>query len=271
MSRASLTFIIAVLLGLPAPSALAEEEPEDVQETTKTTQDTHSTDEDDRDARPAPPESADAALVRATAAYEYGDMYQVVEAARPVTEGLVPASENQQAKAFRLFGIGLFLTNRQAGAETAFKELLRLEPRARLNPTTTRPEVVSFFEGLRREQNPDTRRVIWNFIPPVGQFQNGDNTKGWIILGVGVASFGATLAARIMLTRWQGEGYTMGGREDTGETLKTAHFITAGVLAATYIYGVFDGIIGYGRPLDENKDRLGLRISPDGAGVGFAF
>jgi hypothetical protein len=266
MSRASLIAIIAFLLGLPAPAALAE--PEDAQAAAK---DTDSTDEDERDSRPALPENAEAALVRASAAYEYGDMYQVVEAARPVTEGLVPASESQQAKAFRLFGIGLYLTNRQAGAETAFKELLRLEPSARLNPTTTRPEVVAFFESLRREQNPDTRRVIWNFIPPVGQFQNGDNIKGWVVLGVGVASFGVALASRLLPLRWKGEGYTYGGHEDTVETLETVNWISTGVLAATYLYGVFDGIIGYSRPLDDDKHQLGLRMFSDGTGIGFAF
>ena len=132
---------------------------------------------------PAPgnlPKDASAALVRASAAYEYGDMNQVVESARPVAEGLLPATREEQIQAFRLLGIGLFLTNRPLGAETAFTELLRKEPRARLDPTTTRPELVAFFESLRHQQlakQRSTRKMFWNFIPPVGQFQNDDNVK----------------------------------------------------------------------------------------------
>jgi hypothetical protein len=264
MIRALLTATMVVaLMGLAAPAARAEQEESQPSDT--------GDGEGGREARPAKPENAEAALVRTAAAYEYGDMNQLVEAARPVTEGLLPASPAQQAQAFRLLGVGLYLTNRIAGAETAFKELLRLEPRARLNPTTTRPEVVAFFENIRRQQNPDPRRVIWNFIPPVGQFQNDDNTKGWIILGVGVASLGTLVATKFLPRQWKGEGETYGGKEDTVTVLRDVNWISAGVLAATYLYGVFDGLVGYSRPLDEDKSKLGLRVFPDGAGVGFAF
>ncbi|MBN2573611.1 MAG: hypothetical protein JXP73_03525 [Deltaproteobacteria bacterium] len=225
-----------------------------------------------REARPAAPENAAAALTRASAAYEYGDLNQMVDAARPVTEGLVPATPEQQTRALRLLGIGLFLTDRQAGAETAFKELLRRDPRARLNPTSTRPEVVAFFENLRRQGVRDPRRLIWNFVPPVGQFQNGDNTKGWIILGVGAAGLVAFVTSDLLLRSWQGEGSTFKGREDTAQAMKiTNNWISTGVLAATYIYGVFDGLVGYGQPLDDSGVRVSLTAFPQGAGLGFAF
>jgi hypothetical protein len=224
-----------------------------------------------RAAPAAPPENAEAALGRAAAAYEYGDMNQVVDGARPVTEGLLPATPQQQARAFRLLGIGLYLTNRQPGAETAFKELLRLEPFARLDPTTTRPEVVAFLDNLRRQQVVDRRWFPWNFLPPVGQFQNGDHTKGWLILGVGVVSLGSLATSYFLPMSWQGEGDTYSGHEDTAHALKIVNFVSAGVLAATYLYGVIDGCIGYGRPLEESKSKVSLRLLPRGAGIGFAF
>jgi hypothetical protein len=265
MARAlftSLTTVVLMGIVCRAADAAPDEAPETVEN--------HSDEESGREA-PAPPASAEEALLRATAAYEYGDMNQVVEAARPVTEGLLTASAKQEARAFRMLGIGLYLTNRQAGAEVAFKELLRREPFVRLDSTTTRPEVVAFFENLRRQQVTDQRRLIWNFVPPVGQFQNGDGTKGWIILGVGVASFGALVTSKFLPRKWETEGDLYPGHEDLVHSLKIVNYVSAGLLAATYIYGVIDGLVGYSRPLDESKSRLGLQLQPQGAGIGFSF
>jgi hypothetical protein len=264
MRRASFSVMLTfALLGLVPSVPLAAEKnaPAAVEETAPSS-------ETAQDARVAPPENAAAALVRAKAAYEYGDMNQVVEAARPVAEGLLPASSYDQAQAFRLLGIGLYLTDRRAGAETAFGELLRLDPRARLNPTTTRPEVVAFFENLRRQQLPSQRRVIWNFIPPAGQFQNQDNIKGWIVLSVGVASLVGFVTSDLLLRSWQKEGHTFPDY-DTATGMRAANWVSAGVLAATYIYGVFDGLVGYSRPIEESGSSVSLRVSP--GGLGFAF
>jgi len=222
--------------------------------------------------KPSPvAENAAAALVRAAAAYDYGDMNQVVEAARPVAEGLLPASPYEQAQAFRLLGIGLFLTNRPRGAETAFTELLRKDPHVRLDATTTRPEVVAFFENIRRQQLTRQRRLIWNFIPPVGQFQNEESTKGWIILAVGVASLATAGTTSYLLNKWEvNPGHTYPGHEGSAFPVKAVNWIATGVLAATYVYGVFDGIIGYSRPLEDSKPSVAFKVFPEG-GVGFAF
>jgi hypothetical protein len=220
-----------------------------------------------------PPSNASAALLRAAAAYEYGDINQVVDSARIITEGVLPSTPAQQTQALRLLGIGLYLTNRPVGAEAAFTELLRREPFARLDPTSTRPEVVAFFENLRRQQRAEEhskRRLIWNFIPPGGQFQNGDNVKGWLILGVGVASLATTVTTLVVLKKWAHTDYTSDHPTSTRTTLQDVNWIAGGVLAATYIYGVFDGLIGYSKPLDDPKPSFSLRITPDG-GLGFTF
>jgi len=220
------------------------------------------------------PPDASAALIRASAAYEYGDMNQVVESARPVAEGLLPATSEEQIQAFRLLGIGLYLTNRPMGAETAFTELLRKDPRARLDPTSTRPELVAFFESLRHQQlarQRSTRKMFWNFIPPVGQFQNDDNVKGWLVLGVGVASLAAAATSRILPMTWKHQGDLYEPHHDAAVALKTVNYISCGVLAATYIYGVFDGLMGYGKPIEETKPAVSLYLMPGGGGLGFTF
>jgi len=281
MKGASLTItVVAALVGLASPGTLAAEEegaqaparaaaaPKDGATAPKNAATTES---------PPPnnlPQDASAALVRASAAYEYGDMNQVVESARPVAEGLLPATSAEQIQAFRLLGIGLYLTNRPLGAETAFTELLRKDPRARLDPTSTRPELVAFFESLRHQQmarQRSTRKMYWNFVPPVGQFQNDDNIKGWAILGVGVVSLATFVTSDLVLRSWERPGNTFPGRENAATTLKTVNWISCGMLAATYIYGAFDGIVGYGRPLEESKSPVSLFLMPGGGGLGFTF
>lgn len=220
-----------------------------------------------------PPKDATTALARAVAAYEYGDLNQVVEAARPVAEGLLPASSEEQIQAFRLLGIGLYLTNRPLGAETAFTELLRKDPKARLDPTSTRPELVAFFESLRHKQiahQRSTRKLYWNFIPPVGQFQNDDHVKGWIVLGVGVAAAATCATSFTLYESWK-LPHNESKHPDIAQTLKTVNVISGGVLIAIYVYGVFDGLIGYGKPLDESKPPVSLFLMPGGGGLGFTF
>jgi hypothetical protein len=219
------------------------------------------------------PQNAAAALVRAVAAYEYGDMNQVVEASRPVAEGLLPASPEEQAKAFRLLGIGLYLTNRPLGAETAFTELLRKDPKAHLDPTTTRPELVAFFESLRHQQltrQRSERKLYWNFLPPVGQFQNDDKVKGWVILSVGASSMVASATAWSLKTAWAHKDETS-DHPVAANVCWYVNVITGGVLIATYLYGVIDGLIGYSRPLEESKPPVSLQFFPSGGGLGFTF
>ena len=222
--------------------------------------------------------TAFAALVRAAAAYEYGDMAQVVDAARPVAEGTLPSSAEQRARALRFLGIGLFLTSRALGADNAFAELLRVDPSARLDPTTTRPEVVAFFENIRHQhvaRERASRHFIWNLLPPVGQFRNGDTTKGWLVGGVEVIALGTCVASRLVSYSWHHADNTYGtpegSRNSDERTLRVVEWTSAGVLAAAYLYGVIDGIVHYYRPPDDSGSSLTMLIFPGGGGLRLTF
>jgi hypothetical protein len=226
----------------------------------------------------AAPTNAFAALVRAEAAYAYGDMVQVVEAARPVAEGTLPSTVEQRARALRFLGIGLFLTNRALGADNAFAELLRVDPTARLDPTTARPEVVAFFENIRHQRvarEHATRHFIWNFLPPAGQFQNGDTVKGSIVGGVEFVALASMVSSRLVNYSWHNPDNTYGkpegSRTDEARVLKVVQYASAGVLAATYLYGVIDGIVHYYRPLEEPSNSLTLLVFPNGGGLRLTF
>jgi hypothetical protein len=221
----------------------------------------------------AAPTTAVAALDRATAAYDYGDMNQVVSFTRPIVDGAFAVTPAQRAQALRLLGIGLYLTGRPAGAETQFLELLRAQPRTRLDPTTTRPEVVAFFENIRRrpEFHPH-HSPLWNFLPPVGQFMNGDRARGYVFLGVEATSLATFVTTRLILESWRlpGPGSTF-KNTDTARTLKTWHQISFGVFAATYALGVLDAFLRTDHDQDQPESRMSLFLLPNGAGLRATF
>jgi len=226
------------------------------------------------------PTTAVAALDRASAAYEYGDMTQVVDATRPIIDGALPATEAERAQALRFLGIGLFLTGRQGGAEPYFVELLRLRPRIKLDPATTRPEVVAFFEEIRRRHADELNEVIssqsrrtlaWSFLPPLGQFQNGDRMRGWIILGFEAAALAGAVTTRLVLESWRGSGDTFEGRTNTASALRTINHVSVALLAITYIAGVTDALLRDRGEPDERTTSLTFVVLPTGAGLAARF
>jgi hypothetical protein len=205
----------------------------------------------------APPTDAVTALERARAAYEYGDMEMVVESARLVAEGRLHPTPPQRAQALRYLGIGLALTGRTEGAETAFFELLRLRPDARLDPTTTRPDVVAFFEDVRRRHADEIKEaarqrpgksLALELLPPFGQFQDGHRARGYTILALEALSLGGAIATKVQLDSWASQypHQTFGPHADAARTLKTLNAVSVAVLAATIVAGIVDGVVSYG-------------------------
>jgi hypothetical protein len=224
--------------------------------------------------KPPPPVDAAGALERIRAAYEYGDIDEVVESARQVADGRLHPSPAQRAYALRYLGIGLFLTRRLEGAETAFFELLRLRPESRLDPQNTRPDAVAFFEQVRlRYAQPireaaraNNRKVfLWNFLPPIGQFQNNHAGRGITIAGLEVISLGTAITTLALLKHWEKPGHLFPGHTDDARALKTVNYLSVGVLAATILFGVIDGIAHYSDPADDPPAPATTRlwIAPD--------
>ena len=226
---------------------------------------------------PAAPSDAASSLERVRASYEYGDIDDVVEWARPVAEGRLDATPAQRALALRYLGIGLYLTGRAPGAEAAFFELLRLRPDTVLDPRTTRPDVVTFFEHVRtghaqeiKDSAHKHKAFIWNFVPPVGQFQNGHTARGLIIGGVEVASLAMTITSYALLSSWEQPHHEFTGHPEA-QTMKVVNFVSIGVLAATYFYGVLDGIGHYNDLPDEGESPTRGRVSLSPSGLSLTF
>ena len=248
----------------------------------------------DEEDRQIPP-SAEAALKQAEEAYEQGDVPLQVESARVVTDGTLRASKEQRAQALRLLGIGLYVTGRIQGAQTAFEQLMQLAPDTRLNPNTTRPEIVTFFYQIRRSrieelrQAHDARRPhpVLCLLPPTGQFLNGENVKGWVILIAETATFITAAATYLIPNSWrQGDGTAckpgvVGPRcRDLAETYnkwRTVHEVSSAAFGLTYAYGAIDALIGRTRQPSEEEllrrspHRVSVALLPNGAALSLRF
>jgi hypothetical protein len=222
--------------------------------------------------RPATPAEA---LDRAAAAYDFGDLHQMIDLARLVAEGALPGNEDQRATALRLLGIGLYLDGRMAGAEKAFVDLLALRPRSSLDPSVTRPEVVGFFRDVRRRHQPK-KYLLLDFLPPAGQFQNHTPVRGWIIGGLEVATLGAAVTSRLLLSSWR-DGHGVCIKDDaTCDRMKMLNIVGVAGLSATWAVGVIDALLNHGTGdadgLQAARERdIALSILPTGAALRVSF
>jgi len=234
-------------------------------------------------ARPGPePTDATGALDRVRAAYEYGDIDEVVEWSRKVADGRFPPSPPQRVFALRYLGIGLYLTGRSEGAEAAFFELLRLRPDSQLDPRTTRPDVVAFFEQVRQRHRAQIgeppprdnhKSFVWNFLPPAGQLQNGHTARAITLGGLEALTLGTAITTRLLLASWEMPDHTFPGHYDDARLAKAVNWTSIGLFAAVVVYGVIDGIAHYGDPTEEAPANPStaprVALSPTGIAVAF--
>jgi hypothetical protein len=178
-----------------------------------------------------------------------------------------------RAEAHRIRGLAAFFLGRHADAERELVAYLKLDLDARLDPATAPPEAVTFFEDVRarhaaelRALRPPARPRRWLgavLLPPYGQFQNGDRTKGWLIAGTGVALVAVNVGTYVTLRRWCDEGTgTCGTHTDGARSLRTVNLVAGAGLAAVYVYGVIDGLVGY-----RHDSRARLDVAPTAGGA----
>lgn len=183
------------------------------------------------------------------------------------------------AEAHRLAGIAALYAEppRRDIAEAHFLAYMRVDLDGQLDPAQYPPEVVAFFNDVRarhaaelKAARPKKRYAILNLLPPFGQFQNGERTKGFIIGGLlattAIANFSTWMLQRSWCTRVQREHSSLvcDGHVE-GARIARSIQITSGIgLIVTYAYGVYDGIRDYRR---ESRERaLMPYASPTNAG-----
>lgn len=160
-------------------------------------------------------------LQRGKNAYDRGEFGRAVEIIRPLLYPEIRLqSDNQIVLARRMLGVAHLFERQEAEAKVEFRKLLQLAPDYHFDPLLDPPEVVDFFNLVRKEYSKELgqlearrqelekarqrdieacerarggpsiieKRVgrnsfALNFVPfGTGQFQNGQRKKGWAFL-----------------------------------------------------------------------------------------
>jgi hypothetical protein len=225
--------------------------------------------------RPPPPRTAPPSerLAEAQARFGAGDHATAAAMAGPLTQDpAVPRAV--RAEALRVYGLSLFFLDLRADAELALVAYLELEPDAHLDPAQVPPEALVFFEDVRARHagvvakaRPRARRFHspWlALLPPWGQFQNGDSTKGWIIGVAEVVLLAANVTTFAMLSSMCDDADKTCSDAENARALKTVNLVSGAALIATVAYGIIDGLVGYRKP---DPERATFTIAPTEGGA----
>jgi len=177
-----------------------------------------------------------------------------------------PLARPELGEAHRLAGIAAFFQQHGDAAERHFVAYLRIDLDGRLDPALYPPDVVAFLNDvasrhaaeLRALRATPPRRSWWlTLIPPIGQLQNGDRTKAYVLGGVMGALLAVNLTTYSYLRRWCNHtdgrsGGTLTCDEDGDHTraaraIRPYNIVSGIAFILTYSYGVYDGVRGYRR------------------------
>ena len=215
-----------------------------------------------------------------------GDWARVTQLIEPLLGRRLAPSD--LGEAHRLSGIAAFFQQRNGLAESHFVAYLKIDFDGRLDPALYPPDVVSFFNDvasrhaaeLRALRNRPTRSWYLTLLPPFGQFQNGDRTKGYVIGGLLGALLITNLTTYALLRSWcehtqgtSGGGLTCNDPSDHSSAARRIrpYNIASGIGAiAVYLFGVYDGIQGYRQHTREQALQPFARVSSDGSVVGIS-
>jgi len=188
------------------------------------------------------------------------------------------AEQADRAEAYRVMGLARFFVGDRRGAKAAFVEYVRLDPEAHLDPALAPPEVIVLLEEVRAERAAELaaarpkpkKRPALNLLPPFGQFQNGQNTKGWIIGGLWSSLLVTNVTTWIILKQWCEDGAdgTCPGHQDGASTLRLVNLLSAAGFLGAYTYGVLDGyFVMRARAAEDRQLRLGFTPLEGGVGL----
>jgi hypothetical protein len=196
-------------------------------------------------------------LRQAVDLYVSGRYQEAAERLRPLVESRILPDREDQIEALKAYGISLFLSGSKIGSERAFRDLLRLAPKTQLDPHFVRPEVIQFFEQVRRRHQLEVDEVVRkrgpqgtalvNLLPPWGQFQNRQSRKGYWLLGGEVSLATTSIITAALLYSWRDETHQFSGHERAYVPLSTLNYASFGAFIALIAYGVVDGLYYYYR------------------------
>jgi hypothetical protein len=182
----------------------------------------------------APQQVTTEELQRGKNAFDRGEFARAVEIVTPLLyPELRLQSDNQIVLAHRILGVAYLFEKQESQAKVEFRKLLQIAPDYHFDPLLDPPEVVDFFNVLRKEYSKELAQLearrrdmekarerdreecekvragpaviekrfgrnsfAVSFLPfGAGQFQNGHRRKGWAFLGAEGVLGAASVAA----------------------------------------------------------------------------
>lgn len=226
-----------------------------------------------------PVRSTSELLREGNAAATAGDWQRVAQLSDAVLQRTLPAAD--LAEANRLAGIAAFFQQHITDAERHFLAYLRIDLDGRLDPALYPPEVVAFFNDVASRHAAELRAMriapqrSWYLVllPPAGQFQNGERTKGYVLGGLMGAFLAVNLTTYALLRQWcdhtDGPGggalTCSDGGDRSGAARKLQPYnVASGIgVILVWAYGVYDGIQGYRQRGREQTIQPFVSVNPE--------
>jgi len=199
---------------------------------------------------------------KAYALYAYGDFKEAAKQFHSLLYPLVLKDKDEILKAYQYLGICYYLLDQRLAAENEFRAILRTEPHYSLDPLFTPPQIMDFFNVLKREIGMEAQRrkalFYLNFVPfGVGQFQNGQKTKGYIFLGVeGTALLTNLVTYYVRKTMETSPDHYWKKDVKTANRLQDAQLIAFWVFVGTGVYGIVDAV--WNSPTEAERDGISI-------------
>jgi tetratricopeptide (TPR) repeat protein len=208
----------------------------------------------------------EADVKRARDRYEFGAYADAAGAARDLLARTPNLPEPVAVEAWRILGLAEYQLGDLPAAREAFIHLLSIDPDQTLDPFLVPPPIVEFFDKIR--SGPPSKVILvqehvymLNFLPfGVGQFQNGDTTKGIVIavsqVVLGAINLGAILAhnaiaddpsRRCLVSTPTNCSNPPIPDSDRAllQNIDIVKYVSAGLFWGVYAYGVVDSLANY--------------------------
>lgn len=223
-------------------------------------------------------------LSTANKAFEFGDCEKVISVLSDAQYVPYVDDEEHFLQIYRMLAICYHRKGEKAKAEKELQNLLILKPKVELDPFSTPPAVIDLFTHVKKTMAPKIediekaraqiadqekgkdplQRTVVRRLSPLaafvpfgfGQVENGHLGKGIALAASEIALLGVNVGSY-----WYKESLILPKSDalvaDSStlrsyNTAQTIQFVSIGVLAATYIYGIVDALI-YRRPYVEES------------------
>jgi tetratricopeptide (TPR) repeat protein len=229
-------------------------------------------------------------LKNARNAYAFGDYPAVIASLTPIIEPdiLLPNAEDQAA-AYEMLGLAHFFLEELAQSRLFFERLIRLRPGHVLDPVRIPPPAITQFDLIKSELEPELERtqaalraqqaaeaerrrranlvrierdvrvnsrLVASLPFGAGQFQNGDQLLGGLLLGSQLLTAVASAACYIGVERLRGvDGKFRPDDAERAQSLQTVQIATGTTALALMLAGAAHALITFEpvRVLDERS------------------